>query len=101
MIVEQGLLSIVPGHETEFEQAMEQASAILAAMPGFQRLQVSRGIEHPETYLLIVEWATLEDHTEGFRGSDEYQRWRSLLHHFYEPFPTIGHFEPVVTVTAG
>jgi len=39
----------------------------------------------------------LEDHTEGFRGSAEYEQWRALLHHFYEPFPTVEHYEPVTT----
>lgn len=99
MIVEQGILRIVAGQEGAFEEAMQSASSIIAAMPGFQRLQVSRGIENPETYLLLVEWDTLEDHTDGFRGSAEYELWRAQLHHFYEPFPVIEHFDPVVTVT--
>jgi heme-degrading monooxygenase HmoA len=43
-------------------------------------------------HLLLVEWDTLEDYTVGFRRSPEYQTWRSLLHHFYEPFPTVDHF---------
>jgi heme-degrading monooxygenase HmoA len=41
-----------------------------------------------------VRWETLEDHTEGFRGSAEYQRWRALLHHFYDPFPVVEHYVP-------
>jgi heme-degrading monooxygenase HmoA len=44
-----------------------------------------------------VEWDRLEDHTEGFRGSPEYERWRDLLHHFYEPFPTVEHYEQLLT----
>lgn len=39
------------------------------------------------------EWVTLEDHTQGFRGSAQYQEWRALLHHFYDPFPTVEHYE--------
>jgi len=41
---------------------------------------------------LLVNWATLEAHTEGFRGSLEYQDWKKLLHHFYDPFPTVEHY---------
>ncbi len=48
------------------------------------------------TYLLPVEWERLEDHTHGFRKSDDYQRWKDLLHHFYDPFPTVEHFQPVL-----
>jgi hypothetical protein len=42
-----------------------------------------------------VKWETLEDHTEGFRGSEEYQQWRFLLHHFYDPFPAVEHYSLV------
>ncbi|HET8594324.1 MAG TPA: antibiotic biosynthesis monooxygenase, partial [Intrasporangium sp.] len=63
---------------------------------GFRRLDLSRCLERPSTYLLLVEWDTLEDHTEGFRGSPEYQEWRRLLHHFYDPFPAVEHFEHVL-----
>lgn len=95
MILEHALLSVVPGKETEFERAFSEARKIIESMPGFLNLKLSRGIETPNTYLLLVEWRTLDDHTVGFRGSAEYQRWKSLLHHFYEPFPTVTHFVEV------
>jgi heme-degrading monooxygenase HmoA len=95
MILEQALLPVKPGQEPEFEAAFEQAKAIISAVPGFRSFKLSRCIERPNTYLLLVEWERLEDHTEGFRGSPEYQHWRALLHHFYEPFPTVEHFAPV------
>jgi heme-degrading monooxygenase HmoA len=95
VVLEQAVLPVTPGQESEFEAAFAQAKAIISAMPGFRSLTLSRCIERPETYLLLVEWERLEDHTEGFRGSAEYRRWRALLHHFYEPFPTVEHFRPV------
>ena len=64
-------------------------------MPGFESLQLLRCLERPNRYLLLVEWARLEDHTLGFRGSSEYEEWKRLLHHFYDPFPTVEHFAPV------
>jgi heme-degrading monooxygenase HmoA len=66
-------------------------------MPGFGRLTLSRCLERPSTYLLLVEWDSLEDHTVGFRGSPEYERWRALLHAFYDPFPTVEHYAPVLS----
>ncbi len=98
MITEHALLSVKPGMEKEFETAFAKAKSIIGSMPGFQSLLLSRCIENPATYLLLVEWARLEDHTEGFRGSAEYQEWRGLLHHFYSPFPTVEHYEPVVVM---
>jgi heme-degrading monooxygenase HmoA len=43
-----------------------------------------------------VQWERLEDHTEGFRQSLAYEEWRAALHHFYDPFPVVEHFEVVV-----
>ena len=98
MILEHAVLDVVPGEEARFESAFAEAKAIIASMPGFRALRLERGIESPSRYLLLVEWERLEDHTEGFRGSPEYDRWRALLHHFYDPFPTVEHYEPVVRI---
>ena len=97
MILEQAVLSVTPGREAEFELAFDRAKRIIAAMPGFADLTLSRCLERPSGYLLLVHWERLEDHTEGFRGSAEYQEWRRLLHHFYEPFPVVEHYETVLT----
>jgi heme-degrading monooxygenase HmoA len=82
VIIEHALLPVTPGREAAFERAFAEAQQIIAGMPGFRRLTLSRGVERPTTYLLLVEWDRLEDHTEGFRGSPAYQDWRALLHHF-------------------
>ena len=92
MVLEHALLPVIPGREREFEAAFVLARPIIAGMPGFIDLTLSRCIERPNVFLLLVHWRELTDHTEGFRGSPEYQQWRALLHHFYEPFPTVEHF---------
>lgn len=97
MVVEHALLSVRPGQEGDFEAAFARARTIIAGRPGFRRLSLSRCLERPSTYLLLVEWDRLEDHTTGFRGSAEYQEWRRLLHHFYEPFPVVEHYEQVLS----
>jgi len=95
VILEHAVLDVIPGQEQSFERAFAEAEPIIASMAGFGGLRLERGVEQPSRYLLLVEWERLEDHTEGFRGSDDYQRWRQLLHHFYEPFPTVEHYEAV------
>jgi heme-degrading monooxygenase HmoA len=97
VIIEHAVLPVIPGQEAEFITTMDRAKAIIAASPGFVSLRVSRCIEQPNQFLLLVEWETLEAHTEGFRGSEAYQEWRALLHHFYDPFPVVEHFETVAT----
>ena len=95
MITEHALLPVIPGLEAEFESAFDEARAIISSMPGFGSLTLARSQETPSRYLLLVEWATVEDHTIGFRQSRDYQRWRALLHRFYDPFPTVEHYTTV------
>ncbi len=97
MITEHALLDVIPGREEEFVESMERAKAIVAASPGIVSLRVERCVERPSCFLLLVEWERLEDHTEGFRGSAGYRDWRAALHHFYDPFPVVEHFELTVT----
>jgi heme-degrading monooxygenase HmoA len=95
MILEVAILDIKPGMANEFETAFKAASAIIGSMPGYISLELQRCLETANRYILLVRWQKLEDHTVGFRQSSEYQEWRSLLHHFYQPFPTVEHYEVV------
>ena len=97
MITEQAVLDVKPGREAEFEAAFATAKPIIAASPGFTSLELLRCIEDPSRYLLLVAWETLEDHTDGFRKSPGYEEWKRLLHHFYDPFPTVEHYRVVTT----
>jgi heme-degrading monooxygenase HmoA len=93
MILEVAILNVRSGASDAFESAFLEASSIIASMPGYHSHELRRCIEAPNRYLLLVHWQRLEDHTVGFRQSAEYQRWRALLHHFYDPFPTVEHYE--------
>jgi heme-degrading monooxygenase HmoA len=93
MILEAAILNVKRGEEAAFEAAFAKAKPLIAATPGFLSIRVHRCIETPNRYLLLVEWDKLTDHTIGFRQSERYAEWRVLLHHFYEPFPTVEHFE--------
>ena len=97
MILEAAVLNVRSGQAAAFEAAIALARPLIAATPGFISLTLQRCLETPNRYLLLVQWRTLEDHTVGFRKSERYQKWRELLHHFYDPMPTVEHFEDVVT----
>jgi heme-degrading monooxygenase HmoA len=96
VITEHALLPVIAGREEEFLVAMERAKNLIASSPGFVSLKVERCLERPNNFLLLVEWQSLEDHTDGFRGSPAYEEWRAALHHFYDPFPLVQHFVTVV-----
>jgi heme-degrading monooxygenase HmoA len=97
VITEHAVLEVIPGQEAEFVETMDRAKTIIAASPGFLSLRVERCVERPSSFLLLVEWESLAAHIEGFRGSAAYEEWRALLHHFYDPFPVVEHFEGVVS----
>jgi heme-degrading monooxygenase HmoA len=98
MVLEHAVLDVTQGQEAAFEEAFATAKTVISAATGFRSLRLSRCLEEPNRYLLLVEWEQLEDHTVGFRGSTAYQEWRSLLHHFYDPFPVVDHYEDRVAV---
>ena len=95
MVLEVAILDVKPAMEADFEAAFAEAQAIIAGMDGYVSHELRRCLEKRSRYLLLVTWRTLEDHTVGFRASDRYQEWRRLLHHFYDPFPEVEHYEPV------
>lgn len=95
MILEVATLNVRPGESQAFEQAFAIAQNIIASMPGYLSHQLQRCLETSDKYVLLVQWQTLDDHVTGFRGSPQYQEWKQLLHHFYDPFPTVEHYEPV------
>lgn len=95
MILEVAILNVRPGHESDFEAAFRRASAIIAGADGYVSHQLQRCLENDSRYMLLVNWKTLEDHTIGFRGSPRYQDWKRLLHHFYDPFPVVEHYQSV------
>jgi heme-degrading monooxygenase HmoA len=96
MILEVAILNVRAGTNDAFETAFREASPIIAAIPGYISHEVRPCIETPNRYILLVQWRQLEDHTIGFRQSEGYQRWRALLHHFYDPFPTVEHYDAPV-----
>ncbi|MFA7554980.1 MAG: antibiotic biosynthesis monooxygenase [Spongiibacteraceae bacterium] len=95
MILEVAVLDVKKNQEVEFEAAFKKAQGIISSMDGYISHQLQKCIENKGRYILLVNWRTLEDHTVGFRQSNQYQEWRSLLHHFYDPHPTVEHYESV------
>ena len=100
MILEVVILDVRKDSNREYEAAFREASPLIAAMKGYIAHELRPCLEKPNRYILLVKWETLEAHMAGFRNSPEFQKWRALLHHFYEPAPTVEHYgEPVVSNT--
>ena len=95
MIVELAQLTIVAGREAEFEAVFRTAISAPAGCRGYLAHELRRSIESPSRYMLRIEWATLEDHTVGFRGSPAFTQWRAQVGPFFAIAPVVEHFSPV------
>jgi heme-degrading monooxygenase HmoA len=96
MILEVAVLDIRRGQEADFEKSFARAQNLIASMQGYVSHELRRCVENGSRYLLLVSWQKLEDHTVGFRSSSEYQEWKALLHHYYDPFPAVEHYESAI-----
>lgn len=95
MILEVTKLDIRPGQEREFVAAFKQAQNILMRAKGYIDHQLQKCLEIENRYIMLINWETLENHTVDFKQAPEYQEWRALLHHFYEPPPKAEHYAGV------
>ena len=95
MILEVAILDVIAEQVNEFEENFEKAQKIISSMAGYKSHELQRCIEKQNCYILLVQWETIEHHTIGFRQSNGYQEWKQLLHKFYDPFPTVEHYQKV------
>ena len=96
MILELADIRIHPGQQAAFDEAIARGLAtVVSHAKGFQGYKVNKGIESPERYILQIFWATLEDHTIGFRESPLFPEWRAIVGPFFAQSPVVEHFELV------
>jgi heme-degrading monooxygenase HmoA len=96
MILEVAVLYVKPGQSELFEHDFKEAGQYINSIPGYINHSLKKCIEQLDKYILLVEWEKLEDHTIGFRQSTAYNNWKQLLHHYYDPFPIVEHYEPII-----
>ena len=92
MILEVAILTIIQGQQENFERDYIKACPFISASKGYIRHSLQKCVEKDNQYILLVEWETLEDHTVTFKQSDLFKQWEKLLHHYYDPFPTVEHY---------
>lgn len=93
MVLELAVLTVKPPETEGFEKAFAQAEPIIKSMDGYFEHQLRRHSDTPNQYLLTVKWQSKSHHQDGFRTSPEYQQWRQLLHHYYDPMPTVDYYQ--------
>jgi len=96
MILEVAILQVKAGLEEQFENDFKKAGQYIRSTHGYIRHSLRKCLEQENKYLLLVEWESLRDHTHGFRNSPQYAEWKKLLHHYYDPFPLVEHYETII-----
>jgi len=96
MILEVAILNVIYGREKQFEEDFKIAGQYISSIKGYVRHSLRKCVEQENKYILLVDWENIEDHTIGFRQSKQYLEWKKLLHNYYDPFPTVEHFETII-----
>ena len=89
MIVEHAELTVT--EPEAFEAAFADARQVIAQADGFHWVELLRGIERPDRYVLLVGWDSVEAHTIGFRESPRFARWRALVGPYFTKPPAVEH----------
>jgi heme-degrading monooxygenase HmoA len=95
MILEVAILNIKPNLAYNFEEDFAIASKYISSIDGYQNHSLRKSIENENKYILLVNWDNLNSHEIGFRKSEAYKKWKEILHKYYDPFPTVEHYETV------
>jgi heme-degrading monooxygenase HmoA len=100
MIIEVATIKVKPGDEAAFEAAVRKAADVFRRAPGCIGFALTRCVEDPQHFDVVIRWKTLEDHTVGFRGSPLFAEWRALVGPFFAEPPSVKHyanlFDPIV-----
>jgi heme-degrading monooxygenase HmoA len=93
MILEIADIRIHPGQQEAFDEAIQHGvTTVISKAKGFEGYKINKGIEHPERYVLMIFWATLENHTVDFRQSPAFSEWRAIVGPFFATPPQVEHF---------
>jgi heme-degrading monooxygenase HmoA len=97
MITEIAQIDVKPGTEKDFEAAVAKARPLFLRAKGGLGFELHKSVEKPSRYRLLAKWATLENHTVDFRGSEDFAAWRGLVGQYFAAPPEVEHTETVLT----
>ena len=92
MIIEVATIRVKQGLEAEFEAAVGKAVEVFRRAEGCLGLVLTRCVEDPSHFDVVIRWKTLEDHTVGFRTSPLFAEWRALVGPYFAEPPSVKHY---------
>jgi heme-degrading monooxygenase HmoA len=95
MVLEVANIDVQPGREDAFVNAYRSVRDVVVGTPGCRSVRMTRGIESPSRFVLLVEWDAVEAHEQNFRGTDRFTTWRAAIGPFFANPPQVEHFSDV------
>ena len=95
VVLEIAVIEVEPGEEDAFAAAYRSVRGEVASTPGCRSVRMTRGVESPSRFVLLVEWDSVDAHVHNFRETARFTRWRAALSpHFAAP-PVVEHYGDV------
>ena len=93
MVTEVAVFQAVPGKEEAFAQGIQRGAEVVRRDAGCRSVAIHRCIEDPARFLLMIQWESLEAHTESFRKSPRFAEYRSHINGLFIDSPIVHHYE--------
>jgi heme-degrading monooxygenase HmoA len=95
MVLEVADIEVNPGAEDDFTAAYLGVREVLTSTPGCRSARMTRGLESPSRFVLLVEWDSVDAHELNFRGTDRFVTWRAAIGPFFARPPRVEHVHDV------
>ena len=98
MVTEIADFRVLADRQEEFADAVREGLRFVSDTPGFRSARLSRSVETPARFVLLIEWDSIEAHTVGFRESENFGRWRAVVGPFFDGAPTVEHVDELLAI---
>ena len=95
MVLEVADIRVTPGSGDDFVAAYHGVRDLLAATDGCRSVRMTRGVDSPDRFVLLVEWDSVAAHEQNFRATERWVAWRAAIGPFFAQPPVIEHVEDV------
>ena len=93
MVLEVAIFDVTDADD--FEAAYLGARQVLIESEGCRSVRMTRCIESPNRFVLLVEWDSVEAHEQNFRATERFATWRGTIGPYFAEPPQVEHFTDV------
>lgn len=94
MIVEYIRYTVPETQSAEFERSYAEAGTSLQGSAHCLAYELSHCLDDPSSYILRIEWDSVEGHMQGFRNSPEFRRFFTAIRPYVNQISEMRHYRP-------